>query len=518
MQQTARSISHHALTMRALARHPQRIAFRWDGGQLGYAATTAMIAGFQKVFDDAGLAPGQCLALLTANRAETWCAGVAAQGLGLMITWLHPLGSLESQRFQLEDSEAVALIVDADHFGERGGELAVSMPGLRVFRLGSADYGADLLAAAAAAGAQTPVDRSAPDLIATLNYTGGTTGRSKGVARSSLGLTRMAIDILADFEIPNAPRYLAIAPISHVTGTNVLPVLLRGGTVHLLPRFDPERILETVAAERINFMLMVPTMIYGLLDHPALGRHDLGSLELLLYGASAMAPTRLLEGIERIGPVFSQLYGQTECYPIAVMPRADHDPTHPERFSACGFPTSGVEVRLLDDAGQPVASGEPGEICVRGPVVMQEYWRQPEQTAAAFADGWLHTGDIARADEVGRLYIVDRKKDMIVSGGFNVYPREIEDTLASHPAVGMATVVGVPDEKWGETVLALVIPREGAAPSAEELIAHVRERKGSLLAPKRIEFVDALPLTPLGKVDKKAIRAGYWAGRERGVG
>ncbi len=518
MQASTQPIAHYTLTMRALARHPQRIAFRWDGGQLSYAATTAMIAAFQKVFDDAGLVAGDRLALLTANRPETWCAGVAAHGLGLAITWLHPLGSLEAQRFQLEDSGSTALVVDADAFGDRGGELAAALPNLRIFRLGAADYGTDLLAAAAAGGAQSPVDRGAPERLATLNYTGGTTGRSKGVARSSLGLTRMAIDILADFEIPNAPRYLAVAPISHVTGTNVLPVLLRGGSIHLLPRFDPERILETVAAERINFMLMVPTMIYGLLDHPALGRHDLGSLELLLYGASAMSPTRLLEGIERIGPVFSQLYGQTECYPIAMMPRADHDPAHPERFSACGFPISGVEVRLLDDEGQPVAIGEPGEICVRGPVVMREYWRQPEQTAATLAGGWLHTGDIARADEVGRLYIVDRKKDMIVTGGFNVYPREIEDTLSSHPAVGMATVVGVPDDKWGETVLALVIRREGAAAAADELIRHVRDRKGPLLAPKRIEFVDSLPLTPLGKIDKKAIRAGYWAGRERGVG
>ena len=517
MQASTQPIAQYTLTMRALARHPQRIAFQWDGGQLSYSATIAMIAAFQEAFDDAGLASGQRLALLTANRPETWCAGVAAQGLGLAITWLHPLGSLEAQRFQLEDSEAVALVVDADHFGERGGELVGALPGLRVFRLGAADYGSDLLAAAAG-GARTPVDRSAPDLLATLNYTGGTTGRSRGVARSSLGLTRMAIDILADFEIPAAPRYLAVAPISHVTGTNVLPVLLRGGTIHLLPRFDPERILQTVAAERINFMLMVPTMIYGLLDHPALGRHDLGSLELLLYGASAMSPTRLLEGIERIGPVFSQLYGQTECYPIALMPRADHDPAHPERFSACGFPISGVEVRLLDDEGRQVPVGEPGEICVRGPVVMREYWRQPEQTAAALAGGWLHTGDIARADEVGRLYIVDRKKDMIVSGGFNVYPREVEDALASHPAVGMATVVGVPDDKWGETVLALVVRRAGASPSAGELIHHVRDRKGALLAPKRIEFVDSLPLTPLGKVDKKAIRAAYWAGRDRGVG
>ncbi len=160
----------------------------------------------------------------------------------------------------------------------------------------------------------------------------------------------------------------------------------------------------------------------------------------------------------------------------------------------------------------------PGEICVRGPLVMAEYWQQPEQTAQALAGGWLHTGDIARMDEEGRLYIVDRKKDMIVSGGFNVYPREIEDVLASHPCVSQAAVVGVPDDKWGESVLALVVRRSGQTAEEAELIALVKSRKGSLHAPKRIEFVDALPQTPLGKVDKKAIRSGYWANQTRRVG
>jgi fatty-acyl-CoA synthase len=225
---------------------------------------------------------------------------------------------------------------------------------------------------------------------------------------------------------------------------------VRGGTVHLLSGFAPDRVLDAIARHRVNFTLLVPTMIYLLLDHPDLERTDLSSLELLLYGASPMSATRLLEGLKRIGPVFSQLYGQTECYPISVLRRAEHDPvSRAELIASCGAPVSGVQVALLDGAGDPVATGEPGELCVRGGGVMEEYWRRPELTAETFAHGWLHTGDIARADERGYLYIVDRAKDMIISGGFNVFPREVEDALTAHPGVSAAAVYGMPDEKWG---------------------------------------------------------------------
>src|SRR4029077_15652692 len=298
------------------------------------------------------------------------------------ITWLHPLGSLEDQLFQLEDSEAVMLVVDAVAFHDRGGDLAAKAVGLRaVFTMGCADYGTDLLQAVEAGSHATARCLAHPDDIASLNYTGGTTGKSKGALRYHREYGGFAAAILADFEIPEAARYLTVAPISHVAGTKVLPTLMRGGTVHMLKGFDPEAVLATIARERINFTLFVPTMIYVLLDHPALSKTDLSSLELVLYGASAMSPSRLVEGIERIGPVFSQLYGQTECYPVSVLRKADHDPKTPELFLSCGFPIAACEVRILDDSDQEVAMGQAGEICVRATHVMAEYWKRPDATA-----------------------------------------------------------------------------------------------------------------------------------------
>jgi len=507
-------------TLRALARYPSRTAFSWPGGSISYAGATDLIGRMQKVFMQLGLKPGARVAFLTANRADTWCAGTAAQLSRLAITWLHPLGSLEDQLFQLEDSDAGMLVVDATTFRDRGGALATkAAAGLKhVFTLGPADYGADLLAAVEHAGTASPRCFAGVDDIATLNYTGGTTGKSKGALRTHREYGGFANATLADFEIPDTPRYLTVAPISHVAGTKVLPSLMRGGTVHMLKGFDPEAVFATIARERINFTLFVPTMIYVLLDHPALDKTDLSSLELLLYGASAMSPSRLVEGIERIGPVFSQLYGQTECYPVSVLRKADHDPKTPELFLSCGFPIAACEVKILDDNDQEVPTGEAGEICVRAPHVMAEYWKRPEQTAETLKNGWLHTGDIARSDERGYMFILDRKKDMIVSGGFNIFPREVEDVLSQHADVAMVAVVGVPDDKWGEAVTAVVVAREGTRPNAEELISLVKAKKGSAHAPKHIKFVTELPMTGVGKVDKKVLKAGFWAGRERMVG
>jgi fatty-acyl-CoA synthase len=506
-------------TLRALARYPERTAFSWPGGSITYQGATDLISRIQSVFMQLSFLPGTRVAFLTANRADTWCAGVAAQLSRLAITWLHPLGSLDDQLFQLEDSEAQMLVVDGITFRDRGGELAAKSSGLKtVFTLGPADYGADLLATVEAAGSATARCFAGPDDIAILNYTGGTTGKSKGVLRYHRELAGSASAILADFEIPDTPSYLTVAPISHVAGTKVLPTLMRGGTVHMLKGFDPEAVFKTIERERINFTLLVPTMIYVMLDHPALDKTDLSSLELLLYGASAMSPSRLVEGIERVGPVFSQLYGQTECYPVSVLRKADHDPRTPELFLSCGFPISACEVKVLDDNDQPVATGEAGEICVRAPHVMAEYWKRPEQTAETLRNGWLHTGDIARADKRGYMFILDRKKDMIVSGGFNIFPREVEDVLSQHADVAMVAVVGVPDDKWGEAVTAVVVAREGSKPNADELINLVKAKKGSAHAPKHIKFVTELPMTGVGKVDKKVLKAGFWTGRDRMVG
>jgi fatty-acyl-CoA synthase len=505
--------------LRALARYPDRVAFVSDAGRMTYAGAIDLIARMQAVFASQGLGRGDRLAVLTANRADAWCAGIAAQSSAMSITWLHPLGSLDDQVDQILDGECTALLVDSGNFLLRGGEISARTQGLRkVFALGPTDYALDLLAACEKAGACSACDIARPDDVAILNYTGGTTGKSKGAIRNHAQSANSSTTILADFELPMAPRYLVIAPMSHVAGTKIMPTLMLGGTVYLMKGFDPAATLATIAREKINFTLLVPTMIYVLLDHPDLDRTDLSSLELLLYGASPMSPTRLVEGLERIGPVFSQLYGQTECYPISVLRKADHDRNRPELFSSCGFPVSSVAATILDDADQPVKPGESGEICVRATHAVGSYWKRPEQTAELFRSGWVHTGDIARMDERGYMFILDRKKDMIVSGGFNIYPRDVEDALSSHAGVAVAAVVGAPDAKWGEAVVAMVVARPGARLDAEELTQLVKTKKGAAHAPKRIEFVDALPMTAVGKVDKKVLRAKLWEGQGRQVG
>ena len=374
------------MTLRAFQRFPDRVAFVWDGGSLTYRAAHALIGRLQAALSAAGLKKGLTAAFLSANSAETWCAGVAAQGLGLVVTWLHPLGSLADHLDVIEDSGATALIVDPRTHAQRGGELAARAADrlATVLTMGRADFGRDLMAAAEKAGEAAPVDLSDPDDYAIINYTGGTTGKSKGAIRRHRSTAASAVSIAADFEFPAVPRYLAAAPITHVSGTKVLPSLLRGGTIHLLKGFEPEKFLATIERERINFTLMVPTMIYVLLDHPKLDRTDLSTLELVLYGASPMSPTRLVEGLERIGPVFSQLYGQTECYPVSVLRKGDHDAKRPELFASCGFPIASCSVSLRDEDNNEVKPGEAGEICVRAPHAMEQYWRRPEQTAGTF--------------------------------------------------------------------------------------------------------------------------------------
>jgi len=262
----------------------------------------------------------------------------------------------------------------------------------------------------------------------------------------------------------------------------------------------------------------VPSMLYALMDHPDSHTRDLSSLETVYYGAAAINPSRLAEAIDRFGPIFAQYFGQSEApMVISYLAKGDHTP---ERLASCGRPSAFLRTALLGEDGQPVEPGEPGEICVAGPVLAAGYWNKPEETAEAFRDGWLHTGDVAREDEDGFWYIVDRIKDMIVSGGFNVFPREVEDVVAEHPAIAQVGVIGTPHEKFGEAVTAVVVLRDGAELTDDvvaEIQASVKDRKGSVQSPKQVIAVDALPLTPLGKPDKKALRAQFWTG-ERSVG
>jgi acyl-CoA synthetase (AMP-forming)/AMP-acid ligase II len=469
-----------------------------------------------RVFAERGLGAGNGLAVLSTNRPEAWLASAATLMLGGRYTPLHPLGSVEDLQHVCNDAEIHTLVFDPIAFDRQAYSLLQAVPFTDVFALGDSEFAPNLIELISNAAPVPLVPKVVPSDVAHLLYTGGTTGRPKGVLLPHRACSTQALTVLADFQIPACPRYLAASPITHASGLMILPTLLRGGTVFLQAGFDPERFLRTIASECINLCFGVPTMIYGLLDHPALARADLASLETFLYAAAPMSPARLSEALERVGPVFTQFYALTESAGMGtILAKQDHDRRHSGRLASCGQAMSSVVLRLQDEAGVEVPLGEPGEICLRGASVMDGYWKQPALTEEALRGGWLHTGDIATRDEDGFLTIVDRKKDIIISGGFNVFPREVEDIISSVPEVAMCAVVGVPDDRWGEAVKAVVVRKPGANVTAEALIALVRERKGPVYAPKSVDFADKIPVTAVGKTDKKAIRAQYWSGQIR---
>lgn len=352
------------------------------------------------------------------------------------------------------------------------------------------------------------------DDIAWLTYTGGTTGTPKGVMLSHGAMAAKSLISTAEWQWPEEIRYLASSPISHAAGFLLIPTFLKGGTVYLIPGFDPDAVLDLVEKERVNTLFCVPTMLYMLMDHPRTRAADISAIETIIYASAPMSPTRLQEGLDLFGPVFYQAYGQTECIHLTGLRKEDH---LPELLASCGKPPAGIRMALLDQQCEEVPVGEIGEVCIRGLSVMSGYWHREQETADVFLGGWLHTGDLAYCNEDGFYFLVDRAKDMIITGGFNVYPREVEDVLTTHPAVAASAVIGVPDEKWGELVTAVVELRPGQTVKANELAALVKERKGSIHAPKVVEFVDQIPRTPLGKADKKALRQQYWGDTERMV-
>jgi fatty-acyl-CoA synthase len=507
-----------SLYIRALRRHPDRIAIIEGDLTWTYRQLEARAASFVRVFARAGLQPQDSIAQLSANRADAVAVIIAAIATGLRYTPLHPRAAALDHIMAMEDAGTSALVVDENAFPNAAEAYRARLNSLvRVFSFAASADCISLQAEAVTDNEQlTEADVRAEDVVA-IFYTGGTTGRPKGVAHTHRSLVANTTIELAEFEWPDPLRFLIATPISHAGFAFLLPVLLRGGTIVLCDSFSPASFLDNVARHRITATFLVPTVIAALLDSPLLAGADIGSLALIVYGAAPISPARLSQAIRRFGPIFNQLFGQTEAPNIVcVLRKADHDLCRAERLASCGQPVAALEVKLLDDSGAVVAPGAVGEICVRGPLVMERYWNRPEETAEALAGGWLHTGDLAIADEEGYLTIVDRKKDLIISGGFNVYPREVEDVLASHPGVRAAVVIGVPDEKWGEAVKAYVVAAE-PAPSAQQLKDHVKAVKGAVYAPKAVEFLECLPLTALGKPDRKSLRARHWGGQARQV-
>jgi fatty-acyl-CoA synthase len=466
-----------------------------------------------------GIDTGTPLGILALNRPEVLFTIAAGQLRGHRRTALHPLGGVDDHAYILTDAGISTLILDPlPMFVPRVRELLERVPTLtRVLVLGPvpaelSHVGVDLVAEAAALTEVDPAEAAdlPPDHVVSITYTGGTTGRPKGVIGTSLGMSTMTQIQLAEWEWPRRPRFLVCTPLSHAGAAFFLPVVLHGGQFVVLPRFDAGEVLAAIEKHRISATMLVPSMIYALLDHPDFGRRDLSSLEIVYYGASAIDPGRLREAIDRIGPVFAQFFGQSEApMVISYLARSEHDEA---RLTSCGRPAALLRTALLTPEGAPAPAGEVGEICVSGPLLAEGYLNLPEVTADTFRSGWLYTGDLAREDEDGYLHIVGRSKDMIVTGGFNVFPREVEDVIAASPGVAAVAVVGVPDPKWGEAVTALVVASPGVEGDARDelvgqLVNAVRERKGSVQAPKHVLFVDAIPLTALGKPDKVSLRA-----------
>jgi fatty-acyl-CoA synthase len=537
MDDTMRTGIHNGhLMVAALKRHRNRPVIHLGDVTLTGGEVAARISQYVQAFESLGSGTGTAGALLALNRPEVLFILGAGQTQGYQRTSLHPLGSADDHAYVINDAGISTLIIDP-YFAERAGELLEKCPGLKqVLTIGPvpeslAEVGTDLTAVAATF---DPVPLEAkllpPDHIVSLVYTGGTTGKPKGVIGTVQAMNTMSQIQMAEWEWPEQPRFLMCTPLSHAGAAFFVPVVLKGGTLFVSARFDPAEVLQTIEEKRITSLMVVPTMLYALMDHPDSRTRDLSSLETVYYGASAINPVRLKEAIDRFGPIFAQYYGQSEApMVISYFPKGDHvdedgKPVE-SRLSSCGRPSAYIRAALLGEDGNPVPQGEPGEICVAGPLLAGGYWQLPDETAATFRDGWMHTGDVAREDEDGFWYIVDRTKDMIVTGGFNVFPREVEDVVAEHPAVAQVGVIGTPHEKFGEAVTAIVVLREDAARDEEalarmttEIQEMVKARKGSVHAPKDVIVADALPLTALGKPDKKALRAKYWEGQGRSVG
>lgn len=359
----------------------------------------------------------------------------------------------------------------------------------------------------------------APERLAALFGTGGTTGRPKAVMLGHAQLYAQSLGFLAHMPEPRPPVQLMLAPMTHAAGGITFPLLAVGGATVVHPGIVPERLFESLRAHRPTRLFLPPTAIYGLLDHPDVGAQDYSSLLYFLYAAAPMSPGRLRDAIDVFGAVMCQVYGQTEAPTICTYFGPDehaHAATSPSaahRLSSCGRQSVVAHVEVLGDDDRPLGPGERGEVVVRGPLVMDGYLGD---ASAPLRAGWHATGDIGYRDEDGYVYIVDREKDMIISGGFNVFPSEVEHVLRRHPAVRDCAVIGAPDDKWGEAVTAVVELAAGRVASEQELIALCRDRLGSVKAPKRVSFRE-LPRSPVGKVLKRALRDDYWRGRARQI-
>src|ERR1700710_1102710 len=449
--------------------------------------------------------------MLNSDRYLELYLGIAWAGAVIVPT------NIRWSRAEIEDSlhdcRASMLVVDKA-FAEMGVELARAVALKLVYADDDAGpAGAENYEGLIAASHPVPDAMASREELAGIFYTGGTTGRSKGVMLSHANIVSNAIHVLSEGLLPEGSIYLNAAPMFHLAnGCGMFASLIGGGSNVVVRMFNPELVMKTIEQEKVTVTLIVPTMIQMLTDHPLFKTADLTSLQRILYGASPINEALLNRAMAGLpGTAFHQLYGMTELSPMAThLPWDQHTgeaATTKNRQRACGRAAVGCEVRIVDVDRKPVAAGVVGEVAVRGQNVMMGYWERPEETARAVIDGWMHTGDGGYMDEDGYVYLVDRVKDMIISGGENVYSMEVENTIALHPAVSQCAVIGIPSEQWGETVHAFVIPKEGAQVNAAEIVAFCKERIAHYKCPRSIDIrTEPFPLSGAGKVLKRELR------------
>lgn len=500
-------------------RGPERTATIFGDARRTYGELDARANQLASALKERGLRHGDRVAILQRNRPElletlfgVFKAGAVAVPVNAR---LHP------KEYQYIVGHAGArVVIFTEEFIGGIESIRGDLPSVeRFICVGAARPGMEAYEAVLSTGRSSAEDASvASDDVAWLFYTSGTTGRPKGAMITHGNLRFMTGRYFEEvYRLGERDVVIHAGPLTHGSGLWAVPITA-GGAAQVIPdsvRFDPEHIFQLIEAHRATKIVFVaPTMITMLLNAPALDKHDLSSLRFIGYGGSPMYVEDLKRTIGRLGPVLCQIYGQGECpMTISMLPPVDHvvtgDLRLDARLASAGKPRGGIEVAILDGNDGVLPVGEIGEVALRGPVVMRGYWNDEKATSEAFQNGWYHTGDIGRFDEAGYLYLLDRKKDFIISGGSNIYPREVEEVLLLHPGALEVAVIGVPDRLWGESVLALIVPRPGARPTEEELVQLCREHLAAYKKPRHVRFVEGLPKNAYGKVLKRELRQQY---------
>ncbi|RZT87194.1 acyl-CoA synthetase (AMP-forming)/AMP-acid ligase II [Pseudonocardia sediminis] len=487
-----------------------------DGASLSYGDVVDSSHAVARALRRSGVAPGDKVGILSANDPTAFSCVFGIARAGAVWCPINPRNGAAENRELLELFDCAALIFQPA-FDDLVAEIAPSLPELRTLvRLGPDGSDAPAGSAAfdawlAAAADDPPAEAAPPEEIVALVGTGGTTGRPKGVVLTDRNLETMSAITLMSYPFDGRPVYLALAPLTHAAGVLCFPVMALGGEVVVMAKPDVAEFLALAQRHGVTHTFLPPTLIYMVLGHESLDATDLSALQCFWYGAAPMSATRLQEALARIGPM-AQLFGQSEA-PMMVSTMSPADHLRPdgspavERLSSAGRPSPLVTVAIMDGEGNLLPTGERGEIVVRSSLVMAGYYKNPGATAEVSAHGWHHTGDIGYLDAENFLFIVDRAKDMVITGGFNVYSAEVEQALMAHDAVRDCAVVGLPDDKWGERVTAVVQLQPGADVDAAELTAFVKERIGSVKTPKQVEFWPDLPRSTVGKVLKTDVRS-----------